>query len=122
VPFYGRYFHRQDDFRVNLQHVNSQSVDLRNESARIYPIDESGPDVFALGNVIVKSSYLHSPGSSRRTEIDYSYADANELQAISIAKNIPTGVRVPEIPFILYRQGICSLLLLHHVSYPLTLL
>lgn len=72
VPFYGRYFPRPDDFRVDLQHVNSQSaaslqywvsvVDLCNESVRIYPADEGGRDVFALGSVIVKSSHLHNQG------------------------------------------------------------
>lgn len=105
VPLYGRYSPKPGDFRVNLQHVNSQSpdsiqywssvvVDLCNESVRIYPADEGGRDVFALGNAIVKSSHLHC---SR--EIDYSYADANEVRAISIAKGILKDIRVPEIYF-----------------------
>ncbi|KAI0403561.1 kinase-like domain-containing protein [Xylaria palmicola] len=110
VPFYGRYFPRHDDFRVDPQHVNSQSpaslqywasvVDLCNESARIYPADEGGRDVFALGSVIVKSSHLHGPkNGGQPAEIDYSYADANEVQAVAIAKSALEDVRVPEIFF-----------------------
>ncbi|KAI0806366.1 hypothetical protein GGR55DRAFT_201072 [Xylaria sp. FL0064] len=109
VPFYGRYFPRSDDFRVDPQHVNSQSVDslqywasvvgLCNESVRIYPADEGGRDVFALGSVIVKSSHLHKTRDGRPTEIDYSYADANEVQAVAIAKSVLKDVRVPEIYF-----------------------
>lgn len=109
VPFYGRYFPRQDDFRIDPQRVNSQStaslqywasvVDLCNESVRIYPADEGGRDVFALGSVIVKSSHLYNPENGQHEEIDFSYADANELQAVAIAKNTLKDVRVPEIFF-----------------------
>ncbi|KAK3690232.1 hypothetical protein B0T22DRAFT_491514 [Podospora appendiculata] len=109
VPFYGRYFPRPDDFRVDFQHVNSQSadslqywgsvVDLCNESVRIYPADEGGRDVFALGSIIVKSSHLHMIGDTQHTEIDYSYADANEVQAIGIAKSALRDVSVPDIYF-----------------------
>lgn len=109
VPFYGRYLPRPDDFHVDLQHVNSQSedslqywasvVDLCNESVRIYPADEGGRDVFALGNIIVKSSHLHKIRHSQHTEIKYSYADANEVQAVTIAKSILKEVRMPEIYF-----------------------
>lgn len=105
MPFYGRYSPRQDDFRVDLQHVSSQStaslqywasvVDLCYEFVRIYPGDEGGRDVFALRSVIVKSSHLHNPGNGQHTEIDYSYADANEMQAVDIAKSIIKDVRVP---------------------------
>ncbi|KAI9782685.1 MAG: hypothetical protein M1839_004672 [Geoglossum umbratile] len=94
---------------VDLQHVNSQSanflqywasvVDLCNESVRIYPADEGGRDVFALGSVIIKSSQLHKTRDGRHTEIDYLYADANEVQAVAIAKNVLRDVRVPEIYF-----------------------
>lgn len=104
VPFYGRYFPRPDDFRADLQHVNSQSadslqywssvLDLCNESVRIYPADEGGRDVFALGSIIVKSSHLHT-----YAEIDYSFADANEVQAIGIAKCALRDVAVPDIYF-----------------------
>ena len=99
----------QDDFHVDLQHANSQSVaalqywasvvDRCDESVRIYLADEGGRDVFALGSVIIKSSHLHNPSNSQRIEIDYSYADANEIQAFAIAKNILKDVRVPEIYF-----------------------
>ncbi|KAH9983848.1 kinase-like domain-containing protein [Xylariaceae sp. FL0662B] len=109
VPFYGRYFPRPDDFHVDLQHVNSQSVDslqywasvvdLCNESVRIYPADEGGRDVFALGSVIVKSSHLHKTRDGQYTEIDYSYADANEVQAVAIAESVLKNVRVPQIYF-----------------------
>jgi hypothetical protein len=110
VPFYGRYFPRQDDFRVNLQHANSQDADSRhywesviglcNESLRIYPADEGGRDVFALGSVIVKSSHLHKPkDDQQRNEIDYSYADANEVQAVALAREVLHDVKVPEIYF-----------------------
>ena len=110
VPFYGRYLPRDDDFRVDRQHVNSQSteslqywasvVDLCDDSLRIYPADEGGRDVFALGSLIVKSSHLHSAGDGgHAAEIDYSYADANEIQAVAIARSTLKDVQVPEIYF-----------------------
>jgi hypothetical protein len=104
VPLYGRYPPKPDDFRVDRQHVASQSpasikywasvVDLCNESLRIYPADDGGRDVFALGSVIVKSSHLHDT-----PEVDYSYADANEVHTISIAKSVLKDIRVPDIYF-----------------------
>lgn len=69
-------------------------VDLCDESIRICPADESDRDVFALGTVIIKSSHLHDT-----PETDYSYADANEVVAILIAKNILRDVTVPKIYF-----------------------
>ncbi|PLN83310.1 hypothetical protein BDW42DRAFT_67440 [Aspergillus taichungensis] len=64
VPLYGRYTPHPNDFRVNPQYVNSQSAEaerywhsvlaLCNDSVRIYPADEGGRDVFALGSIIVK--------------------------------------------------------------------
>lgn len=109
VPFYGRYCPKPDDFRVDLQHVNSQSTDslrywasvisLCTEEIRIYPADEGGRDVFALGSVIVKSSHLHAREDAQYTEIDFSYADANELEAIALAKTVLKDVKVPEIYF-----------------------
>ncbi|RDW93609.1 uncharacterized protein DSM5745_00931 [Aspergillus mulundensis] len=110
VPFYGRYLPKPDDFRIDSQHANSQTaesleywasfVSLCTEENRIYPADEGGRDVFALGSVIVKSSHLHDPKGSC-TEIDYSYADANEVQAIALARTVlnAISVRVPEIYF-----------------------
>lgn len=99
VPLYGRYTPKPDDFQVDLQHINSQEywasvIEICNESVRIYPADEGGRDAFALGSVI-KSSHLHDT-----QEIDYSYADANEVGAIAIAKDIfKDTIRVPEIYF-----------------------
>lgn len=72
-------------------------VTICDESARIYPADEGGRDVFALGSVIIKSSHLHKTRDDQQTEIDYSYADANEAQAVAIAKNVLKDGRVPEI-------------------------
>ncbi|KAG2415582.1 hypothetical protein HFD88_006773 [Aspergillus terreus] len=104
VPLYGRYRPKPGDFRVKPEHIGAQSSDatrywesvvsLCDESTRIYPADEGGRDVFALGSVIVKSGHLHDT-----PEIDYSFADANEIEAISIAKNVLGNIRVPEIYF-----------------------
>ncbi|KAH9901770.1 kinase-like domain-containing protein [Xylariomycetidae sp. FL2044] len=109
VPFYGRYYPRPDDFRVDERHVRSQSADaLRywasvidrcDESIQLYPADATGRDVFALGTVIVKSSHLHKAVNGQPTEKDYSYADANEIQAVDIAKGILSDIKVPEIYF-----------------------
>ena len=109
VPFYGRYCPKPDDFRVDLQHVNSQTTDsltywasvvsLCTEEIRIYLADEGGRDVFALGSVIVKSSHLHGRDGAQYMEIDFSYADANELRAIALAKAVSKDVKVPEIHF-----------------------
>ncbi|PGH09162.1 hypothetical protein GX51_00916 [Blastomyces parvus] len=109
VPLYGRYCPKPDDFRVDLQHVNSQTTDslrywasvvsLCTKEIRIYPADEGGRDVFALGSVIVKSSHLHAREGAQYTEIDFSYADANELRAIALAKTVLKDVKVPEIYF-----------------------
>jgi len=109
VPLYGRYFPKRDDSKVDPQHINSQSadslqywgsvVDRCDESVRIYPADEGGRDVFALGSVIVKSSHLHKTADGQQTEIDYSYADANEVQAIALGKSVLKDVRVPDIYF-----------------------
>lgn len=112
VPLYGRYTPKPDDFQVDLQQTNFQSywasvIELCNESVRIYPADEGGRDVFALGSVIVKLSHLHDT-----QEIDYSYADANEVRAIAIAKDLFKDIiRVPDIYF---AGKVCSRSLLLH--------
>lgn len=112
VPLYGRYTPKPDDFQVDLQQTNFQSywasvIELCNESVRIYPADEGGRDVFALGSVIVKSSHLHDT-----QEIDYSYADANEVRAFAIAKDLFKDIiRVPDIYF---AGKVCSRSLLLH--------
>lgn len=104
VPLYGRYLPKSDDFRIDPQHLNSQSEDSRRywasvlalctEANQIYPADDNGRDVFALGSVIVKSSHLHE-----HPEIDYVYADANETQATDIARSALNGVQIPNIYF-----------------------
>ncbi|KAH0499669.1 hypothetical protein TgHK011_006846 [Trichoderma gracile] len=105
IPFYGRYFPKPDDFCVDFQHVNSSSheslqywaavVGLCTESNMIYPADtNAGRDVFALGSVIVKSSHRHQTAS-----VDHTYADANEIAAISIARRVLKEVRLPRIYF-----------------------
>lgn len=100
VPLYGRYSPKPDDFRVHLQQTKSQPywtsvIELCNESVRIYPADEGGRDVFALGSVIVKPNHLHDT-----KEIDYSYADANEVHAIDVARDLfKDTIREPEIYF-----------------------
>ncbi|EOO03585.1 putative phd transcription factor protein [Phaeoacremonium minimum UCRPA7] len=109
VPFYGRYFPKADDFQVDPQHINSQSieslqywasvVDLYNELVRIYPAEEGGRDVFTLGSVIVKSSHLHKTKNGRHYKINYSYADANEVKAVALAKSVLKDFKVPEIYF-----------------------
>ncbi|KAL5361695.1 hypothetical protein BJX96DRAFT_166086 [Aspergillus floccosus] len=104
IPLYGRYRPKPGEFRVEPKHIGSQSLDamrywesvlsLCDESTQIYPADEGGRDVFAVGSVIIKSGHLHDT-----PEIEYSFADANEVGAISIAKNVLGNVRVPEIYF-----------------------
>ncbi|KAJ5712080.1 hypothetical protein N7488_006236 [Penicillium malachiteum] len=109
VPLYGRYYPKPDDFRVDLQHVNSQTPDslkywasiitLCTEENQIYPADTGGRDVFALGNMIVKSSHLHALEDDQPPEIDFSYADQNGCQAIALAKTVLHDVKVPIIYF-----------------------
>ena len=109
IPFYGRYYPKPDDFRVDPQHVNSPATDsleywasvvrLCTEENRIYPADDGGRDVFALGSVIVKSSHLHAREGAAYPEIDFSYADANEIEAITLAKTVLGEIKVPEIYF-----------------------
>ncbi|KAK0735535.1 kinase-like domain-containing protein [Apiosordaria backusii] len=109
IPFYGRYRPDPKDFRVDISHANSRTpeslkywesvLELCNDAVRIYPADEGGRDVFALGSVIIKSSHLHELKDGQIAEIDYSYADANEVEAIAIAKGVLDGVAIPEIYF-----------------------
>ncbi|KAJ5606078.1 hypothetical protein N7510_008859 [Penicillium lagena] len=94
---------------VPFMHVNSQTTDslkywasvlsLCTRYNRIYPADDGGRDVFALGSVIVTSSHLHAREGAQYTEIDFSYADANEVRAIALAKTVLKDVKVPEIYF-----------------------
>lgn len=109
LPCFGRYGPKPDDFHIDRQHVNSHSteslqywasvLDLCTESVMIYPGFDGARGVFALGSVIIKSSHLHRQQDTKYIEKDYTYADANEIQAIAIAKTVLQGVRVPEIYF-----------------------
>ncbi|PGG96949.1 hypothetical protein AJ79_09391 [Helicocarpus griseus UAMH5409] len=54
----------------------------------MYPADDGRRNLFVLGNVILKSSHLHE-----EQEIDYSFADANEVAAISVAENVLSNTR-----------------------------
>ncbi|CAG7934207.1 unnamed protein product [Penicillium olsonii] len=109
LPLYGRYRPKPDDFHIDIRHVNSQStdslkywasvVDLCNESVRIYPADEGGRDVFAVGSIIIKSGHLHPQGITQFTDIRYTYADENEVQAVTLARKALKNVKVPEIYF-----------------------
>jgi len=109
VPYYGRYLPRPDDFQVDPQYIRSQSPDaLRywssvlsrcTETLRIYPADENGRDVFALGSVIVKSSHLHEDKDGGVATVDYSYADANEIEATTLCRDVIYPVKVPRIYF-----------------------
>lgn len=69
------------------------------ESNRIYENRDGGRDVFALGGVIVKSSHLHQTLEGRKAHRDYSYADANEVEAFRLAGLVLGSVRVPRVYF-----------------------
>lgn len=109
VPFYGRYLPRPDDFKPNPEHVNSTAakslkywrgvLEQCDASTRIYNNQDGGRDVFALGSVIVKSSHMKEVLEGRRAHRDYSYADANEVQATALAKTVLNNVHVPTIYF-----------------------
>ena len=49
--------------------------------------------------MIVKPSHLHVYEGVQDTEIDFSYADSNEIRAITLAKTALKDVKVPEIYF-----------------------
>lgn len=109
VPLYGRYYPRSTDFKPDAKHINSttpESLDYWStvlaqctEVNRIYESDEGGRDVFALGGVIVKSSHLKGTHEGRRSHRDYSYADANEVEAIRLAREILDDIKVPQVYF-----------------------
>ena len=127
VPLYGRYYPRSTDFKPDAKHINRttpESLDYWStvlaqctEANRIYENDEGGRDVFALGSVIIKSSHLKGTLEGRRSHRDYSYADANEVEAIGLAKEILGDIKVPQVyfaskvpsttPCSLYAQLIC---------------
>lgn len=69
------------------------------EANRIYENEDGGRDVFALGSVIIKSNHLKTILEGRKSHRDYSYADANEVQAIILAEKVLGGITVPQIYF-----------------------
>lgn len=89
---------------INPRYANLQSPDamqfwnsvlrLCSESVRIWPADEGGCDVFALGSIIVKSSHLHYS-----LKIDYTYADVNDIHIIATVKWTLKDIRLPDIYF-----------------------
>ncbi|KAI1504569.1 hypothetical protein F5X99DRAFT_19141 [Biscogniauxia marginata] len=109
VPLYGRYFPRLTDFKPDAKHINSTTPESLSywstvlaqctELNRIYENDEGGRDVFALGSVIIKSSHLKVTPEGRRSSRDYSYADANEVEAIRLAKKVLDDIKVPQVYF-----------------------
>ncbi|KAF3001382.1 hypothetical protein E8E13_006835 [Curvularia kusanoi] len=109
VPLYGRYSPSPTDFRPDTKHVNSttpDSVEYWSEvlekctkSNRIYENQDGGRDVFALGSVIIKSSHLKNTLEGRKSHRDYSYADANEVEATLLAKKVLGSIKVPQVYF-----------------------
>ncbi|KAI1179270.1 hypothetical protein F4777DRAFT_575300 [Nemania sp. FL0916] len=103
-PFYGRYLPRSTDFKPDAKHINSTTPESLSywstvlaqctAANRLYEADAGGRDVFALGSVIVKSSHLKETPSR-----DYSYADANEVEVIPLAKGVLNDIKVPQVYF-----------------------
>jgi hypothetical protein len=100
VPLYGRYLSRPTDFSPDAKHVNCTTAESLKywstvlkkctESNRIYGSQDGERDVFALGNVIIKSSHLKGSLQGRQSHRNYSYADANELETIRLARRVFT--------------------------------
>jgi hypothetical protein len=109
VPLYGRYLPQPDDFIPEEKHILSTTPESLpfwkwvlqrcGESVRIYENTDGGRDVFALGSVIVKSSLLKERLEGRRADRDFSYADANEIEATNLARTVLGDVKVPRIYF-----------------------
>ncbi|KAK4862220.1 hypothetical protein LT330_003358 [Penicillium expansum] len=79
---------------------------------------ERSRDVFAVGSIIIKSSHLHKQKSAEYTETGYTYADANEVEAIAIAKNVLKYIKVPDIYFngeVLVLVSLLSILLIAYI-------
>jgi hypothetical protein len=105
-PFFGRYDPQPNDFKPDRSHINSISPEsLRywvsalercNTSTVLFENPWAGRDVFAVGSMIIKSSHLKNC-----VVRGYSHADANEVQAIALARPIlhGLGVKVPEVYF-----------------------
>jgi len=109
VPLYGRYLPSLTDFTPNSNYVNcttpesleywSTVLEKCTVHNRIYENEDGGRDVFALGSVIIKSSHLKAILQGRRSYRDYSYADANEVEAIALARKVLGSVKVPQVYF-----------------------
>lgn len=109
APSFGRYSPNPTDFRPDERHVNSTTPDSLKywsqvlqkctASNRIYESQDGGRDVFALGSVIIKSSHLKSTLEGRKSQRDYSYADANEVKAIGLAEKALGTIKVPKVYF-----------------------
>ncbi|KAF1994626.1 hypothetical protein P154DRAFT_526969 [Amniculicola lignicola CBS 123094] len=108
-PLYGRYFPRPNDFKPEPAYINSTTPESLkywalvlqqcDESVRIYDNQDGGRDVFALGGIIVKSSHLKEALEGRQACRDYSYADANEVAATTLARTVLGDCQVPKIYF-----------------------
>ncbi|KAF1852168.1 uncharacterized protein K460DRAFT_299988 [Cucurbitaria berberidis CBS 394.84] len=109
VPLYGRYLPRPTDFTPDAKHMNCTTPESLGywftvlkkctESNRIYDNQDGGRDVFALGSVIIKSSHLKANPQGRRSHRDYSYADANEVEALALARKVLDSTKVPQVYF-----------------------
>ncbi|KAI1766587.1 kinase-like domain-containing protein [Hypoxylon sp. FL1150] len=104
------YLPEYDDFQVDPKHANSRSKkSLKYWASVLAYCDETnkvdtkgdGWDMFALGNVVVKSNHLrpNEPEDGQDLAIDWSYSDANEIRAISLAKKALGDVKVPTVYF-----------------------
>ncbi|KAF1920259.1 hypothetical protein BDU57DRAFT_508453 [Ampelomyces quisqualis] len=109
VPLYGRYLPQPTDFAPDAKYINCTTPESLQywslvltkctESHRIYENQDGGRDVFALGSVIIKSSHLKETLQGRRSHRDYSYADANEVEAITLARKVLGSIQVPRVYF-----------------------
>lgn len=58
---------------------------------------KAGGMFFTLGSVIVKSSHLHAWEGVQDTDVDFSYANANEIRATALAKVVLEDVKITGI-------------------------
>jgi len=107
IPFYGRYKPCSGEFVPNPPPGHSASdavirywegiiLDQCTLANRMYGF-EGWRDIFALGNVIIKSSHLSATPPVR----DFAMSDANEPVAIGLAAGClrELGIQVPTIHF-----------------------
>ncbi|KAK6498282.1 hypothetical protein TWF506_004521 [Arthrobotrys conoides] len=109
VPLYGRYLPRENDFRPKADHIRSSTPEsLRywesvlkqlDSSTLLYKDpDDDTRDIFAFGNIIVKSSHMKSTLPMR----GYSLCDENEFAATTVVRDCLNrmGIEVPKILFV----------------------